>query len=369
MTRQTARRKRRREREKKSHRTGKRLVLSAHWFATIRLIIVHLFPVPYSVNSYPVRYSVVYRDRKRLGRKEGARCINTVQTARPQRDTAVAEMNFCWAQAMHSSAGNCAAETDERNGVLKKDASSGWSCCVHFPHPFSFLLYFFFKSPSIWPKLCTAFFIDKKFSISFFFLLQRWLCCAPTLSISGWVHSALVNILSCCTHQLTLPVGGRVASRGEACVYSFLFVCMCMWCPLRWCILFWSQLFFQSYLPQFVLYLCVCVDYVMFFCHFYSLFGGWLSEGYFSGKYVKKEQRRQRRKKKKRKTNHRASWLMPFCLRMLYISIVLSSLFFFYEFFVFSSLTSVCGTIVTRRWEQWCGVVLSLAYHVSVSAR
>lgn len=43
--------------------------------------------------------------------------------------------------------------------------------------------------------------------------------------------------------------------------------------------------------------------------------------------------------------------------------------FFFYEFFVFSSLTSVCGTIVTRRWEQWCGVVLSLAYHVSVSAR
>lgn len=100
---------------------------------------------------YPVRYSVVYRDRKRLGRKEGARCINTVQTARPQRDTAVAEMDFCWAHAMLSSAGNCAAETDERNGVLKKDASSEWSCCVHFPHPFS-SLFFFLNLPAFDPS-------------------------------------------------------------------------------------------------------------------------------------------------------------------------------------------------------------------------
>lgn len=178
--------------------------------------------------------------------------------------------------------------------------------------------------------------------IFLFLFLQRWLCFAPTLTISGWVHSALVNILSCCTHQLTLPVGGRVASRGEACVYSFLFVCMCMWRPLRWCILFWSQLFFQSYLPQFVLYLCVCVDYVMFFCHFYSLFGEWLSEGYFSGKYVKKRTEETAEEKKKRKTNHRASWLMPFCLRMLYISTVLSSLFFFLTSVSFSLPWRLC---------------------------
>lgn len=28
---------------------------------------------------------------------------------------------------------------------------------------------------------------------------------------------------------------------------------------------FLSQLYFQSYLPQFVLYLCVCVDYIVLF--------------------------------------------------------------------------------------------------------
>lgn len=40
-------------------------------------------------------------------------------------------------------------------------------------------------------------------------------------------------------------------------------------------------------------------------------------------------------REKKGKTNHQASWVMPFRLRMLYISIVLSSLFFFNERSVF----------------------------------
>lgn len=52
---------------------------------------------------------------------------------------------------------------------------------------------------------------------------------------------------------------------------------------------FFEPAIFQCYLPQFVLYLCVCVHYIMFFCHFYSLFNRWLSRGCFSGKYVKTE--------------------------------------------------------------------------------
>lgn len=33
---------------------------------------------------------------------------------------------------------------------------------------------------------------------------------------------------------------------------------------------------------------CMCRLRHVFLCHLYSLFGGWLSKGYFSGKYVKK---------------------------------------------------------------------------------
>lgn len=67
-------------------------------------------------------------------------------------------------------------------------------------------------------------------------------------------------------------------------------------------------------------------------------------------------------REKKGKTNHRASWLMPFRLRMLYISIVLSSLFFLMSVPFYSFLVPVfCGTIVTWRWERRCRVVLSLA--------
>lgn len=71
-------------------------------------------------------------------------------------------------------------------------------------------------------------------------------------------------------------------------------------------------------------------------------------------------------RKKKIKTNHRPSWLMLFRLRMLYMSIVLSSLFFFLTSVpFFSFLSSVyCGTIVTRR----CGIRgVELCCHLLVS--
>lgn len=165
---------------------------------------------------------------------------------------------------MQSPAGNCWAETDERNGVLKKDARSR---AVAFTFHILFLFSLFCLNLSLrltQVMYCLLYRLEIRHSL---FPLQRWLFSAPTLAISGWVQSARVNILPCCTHQLALRVGWKCGFKGrEGCLFGLPFLCVCLCVVSAEKVLFWSQLFFQSYLPQFVLYLCVCVDYVMFFC-------------------------------------------------------------------------------------------------------
>lgn len=223
----------------------------------------------------------------------------------PQRDTGVARMDFCWAHAMQSPAGYCRAETDERNGVLKKDASSRAVAFTFHILLFSLSFFFFNLSPHL-----TQVMYDKKFSRFFFFLfLKRWLCSAPTLTISGWVQSARVNILPCCTHHLAaLPVGWMCGFKGivgEGLCLFFLF-CVFVRVVSAEKIRFVLKPAIFSILSTSICFIpvCVCVDYVMFFffffCHFYSLFGGWLSEGYFSGKYVKREAEETHWREKKR---------------------------------------------------------------------
>lgn len=134
------------------------------------------------------------------------------------------------------------------------------------------LFFFFNLSPHL-----TQVMYDKKFSRFFFFLfLKRWLCSAPTLTISGWVQSARVNILPCCTHHLAaLPVGWMCGFKGivgEGLCLFFLF-CVFVRVVSAEKIRFVLKPAIFSILSTSICFIpvCVCVDYVMFFFFFLSL--------------------------------------------------------------------------------------------------
>lgn len=107
---------------------------------------------------------------------------------------------------------------------------------------------------------------------------------------------------------------------------------------------------------------CMCRLRHVFLCHLYSLFGGWLSKGYFSGKYVKKNRGDggEREKGKNKSSSLVVNAIPP--AYVIYKHCFVITFFFLMSVPFYSFLAPVfCGTIVTWRWERRCRVVLSLA--------